>query len=69
MILTNLSNENEFSKIESRQYGVNILRFKIFEGRTKALRDFRFYNSSFKNIENFEIKKFKLHMIKGDEEE
>ena len=67
VILTNLSNENEFSEIESGQYGVDILRFKIFEGRTKALRDFRFYNSSFKNVEDFEIKKIKLHMIKGDE--
>lgn len=67
VILTNLSNENEFSEIESGQYGVDILKFKIFEGRTKSLRDFRFYNSSFKNIENFEIKKIKLHMIKGDE--
>lgn len=67
VILTNLSNENEFSEIESGQYGVNILKFKIFEGRTKVLRDFRFYNSSFKNVENFEIKKIKLHMIKGDE--
>ena len=64
VILTNLSNENEFSEIESGQYGVDILKFKIFEGRTKALRDFRFYNSSFKNVE---IKKIKLHMIKGDE--
>lgn len=67
VILTNPSNENEFSEIESGQYGVNILKIKIFEGRTKALRDFRFYNSSFKNVENFEIKKIKLHMIKGDE--
>ena len=67
VILTNLSNENEFSEIESGQYGVDILEFKIFEGRTKALRNFRFYNSSFKNVENFEIKKIKLHMIKGDE--
>lgn len=67
VILKNLSNEDEFSKIESGQYGVDILRFKIFEGRTKALRDFRFYNNSFKNVENFEIKKIKLHMIKGDE--
>ena len=57
VILTNLSNENEFSEIESGQYGVDILKFKIFEGRTKALRDFRFYNSSFKNVENFETKK------------
>ena len=67
VVLTNLSNENEFYEIESGQYGVDILKFKIFEGRTKALRDFRFYNSSFKNVENFEIKKIKLHMIKGDE--
>ena len=67
VILTNLSNENEFSEIESGQYGVDILRFKIFEGRTKVLRDFKYYNSSFKNIEDFEIKKIKLHMIKGDE--
>lgn len=45
----------------------DILKFKIFEGRTKARREFKFYNSSFKNIENFETKKIKLHMIKGDE--
>lgn len=67
VILTNLSNENEFYEIESGQYGVDILKFKIFEGRTKALREFKFYNSSFKNVENFEAKKIKLHMIKGDE--
>ena len=67
VILTNLSNENEFYEIESGQYGVDILKFKIFEGRTKALREFKFYNSSFKNVEKFEAKKIKLHMIKGDE--
>ena len=66
-VLENFSNEDDFLRIESEQYGVDILNFKIYEGRTKALRDFRFYNSSFKNVENFEIKKIKLHMIKGDE--
>ena len=66
-VLENFSNEDDFLRIESGQYGVDILNFKIYEGRTKALRDFRFYNSSFKNVENFEIKKIKLHMIKGDE--
>ena len=66
-VLENFSNEDDFLRIESGQYGVDILNFKIYEGRTKAQREFKFYNSSFKNIENFEIKKIKLHMIKGDE--
>lgn len=66
-VLENFSNEDDFLRIESGQYGIDILNFKIYEGRTKAQREFKFYNSSFKNIENFEIKKIKLHMIKGDE--
>ena len=66
-VLENFSDEDVFLRIESGQYGVDILNFKIYEGRTKARREFKFYNSSFKNIENFETKKIKLHMIKGDE--
>lgn len=66
-VLENFSDEDDFLRIESGQYGIDILNFKIYEGRTKARREFKFYNSSFKNIENFETKKIKLHMIKGDE--
>lgn len=37
VILTNLSNENEFSEIENGQYGVDILEFKIFERLFKSI--------------------------------
>lgn len=50
VILTNLSNENEFSEIESGQYGVDILKFKIFEGRTKALRTLDFITALLKML-------------------